>query len=56
MQLNAPKQIVFLISVILAAVSVVARFIAIPIVSAYGWWILLAGFVVLLLGVVLKGF
>ena len=56
MQLNAPKQIVCLISLILVVVSIVASFVTIPFISLYAWWILLAGYVVLLLGVILKDF
>ncbi|MCL2154220.1 MAG: hypothetical protein FWH53_01010 [Leptospirales bacterium] len=56
MRLSAPKQIVFLISLILAIIAVIGYFVAIPFVSLYGWWILLAGYVLLALGVFLKGF
>jgi len=56
MKLSAPKKIVFLISLILAIIAVVAHFVAIPFVSIYGWWILLAGYIILALGVFLKGF
>ena len=56
MKLSAPKQIVFLISLILAIIAVVSHFVGIPFVSLYQFWILLAGYVLLALGVVLKGF
>ena len=56
MRLSAPKQIVFLISLILAIVAVIGHFVGIPFVTLYQWWILLAGYVILALGVFLKGF
>lgn len=58
MKLSAPKQITWWISVILAIIAVVARWI--PFLSfltpAYLFIILLAGFVLLLLGTFVKGF
>ena len=56
MKLNAPKKLTFLIALILAVVSVIGVFIAIPFVSAYAFWVLLAAFCVLTAGCFLKGF
>ncbi len=55
MTLNAPKQIVFIIAVVLAVLAVLGYFVTIPVVSAYAFWILVAGFVVLAGGVMTKG-
>ncbi len=56
MKLSAPKKIVFLISVILAILAIVATFVTIPFVSDNAFWVLTAGFVLLFLGNSLKGF
>jgi len=55
MQTNAPKSIVWLIAVILGALGIVGAFVAIPVVSAYTFWLVTAGFVLLALATVLKG-
>jgi len=56
MKLNAPKQLTFLIALILALVSVIGIFVTIPFVSVYSFWILFVAFCVLTAGCVLKGF
>ncbi len=53
--MNAPKKVTFLISLILAALGVVAGFISIPFVSANNYWFVVAGYVLLMLGCFLKG-
>jgi hypothetical protein len=50
MKLSPPKQVTFYVSVILAVLGVLGKFVALPIVSAYSFWILLIGFVLLALG------
>ncbi len=55
MRFNAPTQITFIISLVLAAVAVLSRFVAIQNVSVNAFWILLIGFVVLVIGCVYKG-
>ena len=54
MRLTPPKKIVFYISVVLAVLGLIAFFV--PAVSAFAFWLVLAGFVLLFLGLVLKGF
>ena len=56
MKLSAPKQIVFLISVILIIAGLVGFLVAIPILSQFSFWFTFAGGVLLSLGVLLKGF
>ena len=56
MRLNAPKKIVWLISLILAILSVLSLFIAIPFVSLYSFWIMAVAWLLMFLGTVLKGF
>ena len=56
MKLTPPKKIVFIISLILVIISLVAHFINIPIATQYQYWIMLVGYVLLGAGVALKGF
>lgn len=56
MKLSAPKKIVFLIAVIAAIVAVVAMYVTIPVVSGFATYLLMAAFVLLALGNLLKGF
>ncbi len=53
--LSAPTQAVFLISLIIAIIALIGFFVAIPVVSAYAFWIAIIGYVVLALGCVMKG-
>lgn len=56
MELSAPKQIVFIIAIVLAVISLLPV-IGIPLaaIGAYSYWILLVAFIVLAAGNVLKG-
>jgi hypothetical protein len=45
--IHAPSQLNFLISLILAALAVVAHFVAIPYATEYQFWLAVAGYVVL---------
>ena len=56
MRLTPPKNIVFIISLILVIISLVAHAINIPILSDIHYWIMLVGYVLLGLGVAIKGF
>lgn len=56
MRLSAPKQISFLIAVILAILAVVANLIAIPTVSGFAFWILVIAFIVLAVANMVDGF
>ena len=55
MTLNAPSQVVFIIAVILAVLAILGALVTIPFVSAYAFWILVLGFIVLAGGVLMKG-
>lgn len=56
MRLNAPTKLVWIISLILAILGVLAIFIAIPFVTANAFWFVVVAFVLLALSTVLKGF
>ena len=53
-KLNAPKRVTWWISLVLGALGVLATFISIPFVSAYAFWFVAAGLVLLLLATALK--
>lgn len=55
METNAPKQVTLWVSVVLAVLGILGFFVSIPFVSAYAFWFVVVGFVVLLLGCLLKG-
>jgi hypothetical protein len=56
MRLNAPKKIVWLISLILAILSIISLYVAIPFVSAHAFWVMAVAWLFMFLGTVLKGF
>ena len=53
MKTNAPKSITLMIAVILAILSILGFFV--PVLGGVSFWLLLAGFVLLLAGNLLKG-
>lgn len=55
MNLSAPTRLIFLISLVLVVLAFVAGYVAIPFVSAYAGWVMLAGYVVLAGGCLMKG-
>lgn len=56
MRLTPPKKSTFWISVILAVLGLIGKFVAIPFVTANAFWFVIVGFVILALGLLLKGF
>jgi hypothetical protein len=56
MKLTPPTKNVFWLSTVVAAVGLVASFVAVPFVSAYAFWFVVVGFVLLWLGNAMKGF
>jgi hypothetical protein len=55
MQLSAPTQVVFIISLILVVLALLGYFLAIPFVTAYAFWLAIIGYIVLAAGCLLKG-
>jgi ABC-type transport system involved in multi-copper enzyme maturation permease subunit len=55
MKLSAPSQVMFLIAIVLAALGVVGKVAAVAMLAGYAFWLLLAGFVVLAAGCLMKG-
>ncbi len=55
MKTNAPRSIVWWISVVIGVLGIIGRFVAIPVLSAYSWWLVTLGFIILALATVIKG-
>lgn len=56
MRLSPPTKSVFWIATVFAVLGLLGSFVSIPFVSAYTFWFVVVGFVLLWLGNVLKGF
>ncbi|GAB4188774.1 MAG: hypothetical protein Tsb002_15270 [Wenzhouxiangellaceae bacterium] len=55
MKTNAPKSIIWIIAVILGALGIAGKFVAISFVSVNAFWFVVVGFVLLAVGTVMKG-
>lgn len=55
MNLSAPTKAIFIIAVIIALLAIIGMFVAIPFVSANGFWVMTAAFVLLAAGNVMSG-
>jgi hypothetical protein len=55
MALSAPTRLVWIIAIILGVLGLLGKFVAIPFVTVYAFWLLAAGFVVLAVATALKG-
>jgi len=55
MKLNAPTQLVWIISVIVGVLGILGKLIVIPFVTVYAFWFVAVGFVLLALATFLKG-
>ena len=55
MNLSAPKQVTFWVAVVIGLVGLVASFVPIPVLSPLAFWIVVLGFVILVLGNLLQG-
>jgi hypothetical protein len=53
-RLNAPTQMIFLISLGLAILAVLGLFVTIPFVSFYAFWVAIIAYIVLAAGCVMK--
>jgi hypothetical protein len=54
-KLNAPTQVMFLVSLVIVLLAIIGLFVNIPIISMYAFWIAVLGYAVLAAGCVLKG-
>lgn len=55
MKASAPKTNIWILGLILGITGIVGHFVQIEFISAYNYWLLLAGFVLLALGTTFKG-
>ena len=55
MRLSPPKEITFWVAVILAAIGVISTLTPIKGITPYAFWFVVAGFIVLMLGNMVKG-
>jgi hypothetical protein len=55
MTLSAPTQAVFLISLILAALALIGKFVAIPLFTDNGFWVAIIAYAVLAIGNLFRG-
>jgi heme/copper-type cytochrome/quinol oxidase subunit 1 len=56
MKLTPPTKLAFWISVVLVALGLIGTFVTLPFVSGLAFWFVFVGYVVLLLGLLVKGF
>ncbi|NIS80921.1 MAG: hypothetical protein GTO14_12080 [Anaerolineales bacterium] len=56
MNLSPPTKVVFYLSLLVVAVGIIAKLVTIPVLSGFAIWIVVAGYALLALGNVLKGF
>jgi len=55
MKLSPPKHVTFWISVIIAALGVIASFVTIPVLSGLSFWLVVIAFVILAAANLLEG-
>jgi hypothetical protein len=55
MRLNAPTQMVFLISLALAVLALIGHFVSIPYLTVYQFWVAIVAYAVLAAACVMKG-
>ena len=55
MNLSPPTTVVFIVSLILAALAVIGKFAAIPFITEYGFWVAIVAYVVLAVGNIFRG-
>ncbi len=54
MELSAPKQVTWWVAVVVGVVGILANFVTIPFLSDYAFWLVVIGFVLLVLATFLK--
>jgi hypothetical protein len=55
MNLSPPTTAVFVISLILAVLAVIGKFVAIPFITDQGFWVAIIAYVILAIGNVFRG-
>ncbi len=55
MKLSAPKQTTWIIAVIFGGLGILSHLVAMPPISAYSFWLVVIGFVLLVLATLYRG-
>jgi hypothetical protein len=55
MNLTPPTTAVFIVSLILAALAVIGKFVAIPFITDHGFWVAVVAYVILAVGNLFRG-
>jgi hypothetical protein len=55
MNLSPPTTAVFVISLILAALAIIGKFVPIPFISDHGFWVAVVAYIVLAVGNLFRG-
>jgi hypothetical protein len=55
MNLTPPTTVVFIVSLILAALAVIGKFAAIPFITDHGFWVAVVAYVILAVGNLFRG-
>jgi len=55
MQTNAPKFVVWAVAVGIGAAGILGKFVVIPVLTVYSFWLVVIAFILLALATVLKG-
>lgn len=56
MSLSPPTTVVFVVSIILAALAIIGQYVAIPFISEHGFWVAVVAYVILAAGNIFRGF
>jgi hypothetical protein len=56
MRLNAPKQIVWIIALVLGVLGILGTLTEIPLATEYSFWFVVVGWLLLIIATVAKGF
>jgi hypothetical protein len=55
MKLSAPKQVLWIIAVILGILGIVGKLVTVAFVTTYAFWLVTIGLVILVIGTAMKG-
>jgi len=55
MNLSPPTTAIFIISIILAVLAIIGKFVALPFITEHGFWVAIIAFVLLAVGNLFRG-
>jgi hypothetical protein len=55
MQMSSPKAVTWWVAVVLGVLGLIGSFVAIPVISAYAFWLVFLGFLLLAVASVVNG-